>query len=426
MKPRNEREREVMRLSAKLPEITRSQLCYALEHCFDHRAAIRSAKHHTYYCLDCGSTVCEPRDKKVVRCPHCGHRLTTDGVRQKKKEVSSLQVVTTIKGWQVLRTWYVERWTRGGCESQHEVYEVTQRWMRPGQKDVIVALNKVFMPHYYDQFDKFSDMSIKDENRSSGYYPNPYDIHAVAVYPRQSLLPELKRNGYCRWIRDNMKFRHAFHLMLENPKYEILAKHQRFDLLELGEEEINDLWPQIRLALRHDYRPEDIKVWRDTVSMATELGYDDHSPKYVLPQNLGAMHDWLVKRKNARDREAEIQNHRKYEGQFKRSYGMFLGICIEVGDITIRPLQNFEEFYDEGKAMHHCVATYFGREGSLILTARKGDLRLATIELDTKKFEVQQCRCLQNGVPERYDEIVGILNSHKKDFIRAKRAKKVA
>lgn len=426
MKPRNEREREVMRLSAKLPEITSSQLGYALEHCFDHRAAIRSAKHHTYYCLDCGGTVCEPRDKKVVRCPHCGHRLTTDGVRQKKKEVSSLQVVTTINGWQVLRTWYVERWTRGGCESQHEVYEVTQRWMRPGQKDVIVALNRVLGTLYYDLFNKFSDMSIKDENYSYGYHPNPYDIHAVAVYPRQSLLPELKRNGYCKWIKDNMKFNRAFHLLLENPKYEILAKHQRFDMMELSEGEINDLWQQIRLAIRHDYHPEDIKIWKDTIDMVADQGYDDHSPKYVLPQNLRAMHDWLVKRKNARIREEEIQKHREDEDKFMKHYAMFLGICIVAGDITIRPLQNFEEFYDEGKAMHHCVATYFGREGSLILTARKGDLRLATIELDTKKFEVQQCRSINNRVPERYDEIVGILNSHRKDFIRAKKAKIVA
>ena len=415
-----------MRLFAKLPQITKSQIGYAIEHCFDHRAAQRSVKHHTYYCLDCGETITASEDSETIICPSCGHRLTTDGVRQKKKEVASFQVVTTVKGWQVLRTWYFERMTRGGYESQHEVYEVTQRWMKPGQKDVVVALNKTFMPHYYDQFDKWSDMSIKDENRIPMYYGNPYDLDAVAIYPRQSVLPELKRNGYCQWTKDNWKFSTAFHRLMENPKYEIIAKRQRFDLLELSEGEVKDYWPQIRLALRHDYHPEDIKVWKDTIDMVAELGFDTHSPKYVLPENLGAMHDWLVKRKNAKDKEAEIEKHRKYEDRFLQYYGMFLGICIEVGDITIRPLRNFEEFYDEGKAMHHCVATYFGREGSLILSARKGDLRLATIELDTEKFEVQQCRALCNSEPERYNEIVGILNAHRKDFLRAKRTKKAA
>lgn len=425
MKPRNEREREVMRLSAKLPQITKSQLSYALEHCFDHRAALHSAKHHTYYCLDCGETITATKDTKRITCPNCGHKLTTDGVRQKKKEVSSFQVITTIKGWQVLRTWYVERITRGGYESMHEVYEVTQRWMMPGKKDIIVALNKVFMPRYYDQFDKWSNMSIKEE-RYLQYYANPYDIDAFAVYPHQSILPELKRNGYCQWFKDNMRFNVAFHCLLDNPKYEILAKHKRFDLLSLREGEIADHWVQIRLALRHDYHPEDVKVWKDTIDMVSDLGYDDHSPKYVLPENLGAMHDWLIKRKNARDREAEIEKNRKYQFKFMEEYGRFLGIVIEVGDITIRPLQNFEDFYDEGKAMHHCVATYFGREGSLILSARKGGLRLATIELDTEKFDVKQCRGLQNCVPERHDEIVRILAAHKKDFLRAKRLKKVA
>lgn len=432
MNPRNEREREAMRLSEKLPEITKSQLGYAIEHCFEHRAAVRSAKHHTYFCLDCGTTICHDKDVKKTRCPHCGRKLTVGGVRQKKKEVSSFQVITTTHGWQVVRTWYLERMTRGGQEATYEVYECVQRWMRPGEKDIIIALNKVFMPRYYDQFDKYSAMSIKDENRVHDYYNNPYDIYAVAVYPHQSVLPELKRNGYCQWLKENTKFSDTFHRLLNHPEFETIAKMWRFDIWECVDNRkvaygfIFKRWPQLKMAMRHGYFPIDFHIWRDTLDMAEEFGYDIHSPKYVLPADLQQLHDRLVRRKNAAEREKEIEKHRKDVDKFMKLNKKYLGICIEVGDITIRPLQNFEEFYDEGKVMHHCVATYFGRKGSLILSARHGDLRLATIELDTDRFNVLQCHGQCNKVPQRYDEIMSILESHKNIFKRAKRAKTVA
>lgn len=431
MKPRNEREREVMRLSAKLPQITKSQIGYAIEHCFDHRAAQRSAKHHTYYCLDCGETITASEESETIICPSCGHRLTTDGVRQKKKEVSSFQVITTTHGWQVVRTWYFERMTRRGQEATYEVYECVQRWMRPGEKDIIIALNKVFMPRYYDQFDRYSEMSIKYEGNAVTYYGNPYDIYAKAIYPRQSVLPVVNRNGYCQWLKKNTKFSDTFHRLLNHPEFETIAKMGRFDIWECVDNRkvangfISERWPQIKMAMRHGYFPFDFKLWQDTLDMAEEFGYDIHSPKYVLPADLQQLHDRLMRRKNAAEREKEIEKHREDTDKFLKHYMKFLGICIEVGDITIRPLQNFEEFYDEGKAMHHCVAMYFGRAGSLILSARQGNRRLATIELDTKKFDVQQCRCVNNGHPERYDEIVSIINDHRKDFIKANR-KRVA
>ena len=88
-------------------------------------------------------------------------------------------------------------------------------------------------------------------------------------------------------------------------------------------------------------------------------------------------------------------------------------------DIEIKPLKSYEEFIDEGEKMHHCVATYFGRPGSLILSAREKGKRLATIELDTKNFNVVQCRGACNQVPEKYDFLIDLLNRNKRLFKRA-------
>lgn len=416
MKPRNERERECMRLSAKLPDLTPAQIAYATEHCFEHRAAVRIAKQHTYYCLECGETICSDKPRKKVTCPHCGHRLTTDGVRAKKKEIASFQIITTIEGWQVVRTVYFERMTRCKYPADYSYYECVQRWMRPGLKDTIIARSKVFMPRYYDEFDRYSELDIKHES----YYCNPYDDWAKVVYPRQSVLPVVKRNGWCKWLKENTQFTYTYRRLLDNPHYETIAKTGRFDLWkELKEGFINQYWPQVKLAIRHNYHPFDLQLWVDTVEMAEELGKDIHSPKYVLPCNLQQMHDYLMRKKNAAEREKEIAEHRNKEPQFVKQFGKYLGICIVDGDITIRPLQNFAEFFDEGKAMHHCVATYFGREGSLILSARQGNKRLATIDLDTKKFNVQQCRAYCNEKPKQYDLLCSILAKHKQEFIKA-------
>lgn len=421
MKPRNQRERECVKLSDKLPYITEAQVDYAFEHCFPHQAAPRSKKHHTYYCLDCGADFTDASKRKTVICPNCHHKLTTDGVRRKTADTETFQVITTSGGYQIIRTWYAKKITQQGKPCKLEINECVRRFMKPGQKDTVIALSKVMMSYYVDLFNYDSEMSIKNDN----YYYNSYDIWATAVYPRQSVLPIVKRNGYCKWLKKNTQFSTTFHRLIDNPRYENIAKVGRFDLWEhLKPAFIEDHWPQVRLMMRHDYRPEDFETWTDTVTMAINLGFDATSPKYILPENLHRMHDIMLRKQNARDREAEIISHKKDGKKFLKSHKAFLGICIIADGITIRPLQNFEEFYDEGKAMHHCVATYFSHTSSLILSARQGDRRLATIELDMKDFSIIQCRSRCNEKPEQYDQICSIINSNKSLFLRAKQRHK--
>ena len=92
-------------------------------------------------------------------------------------------------------------------------------------------------------------------------------------------------------------------------------------------------------------------------------------------------------------------------------------MCIKSDDIEIRPLQNKEEFIEEGLAMHHCVATYWGKRNSFILSVRKNGKRLATIEIDMHDFSVKQCRAVCNEVPADYDRIISILNNNKSVFL---------
>ena len=101
--------------------------------------------------------------------------------------------------------------------------------------------------------------------------------------------------------------------------------------------------------------------------------------------------------------------------------GCLLTISLSGKNLTVRPLQSVDEFAEEGKAMHHCVFSngYYKHPDTLILSAkdRKGN-RLATIEYNTKRFTIEQCRAACNGVPKRDAEIRELITSHRQDFVR--------
>jgi len=101
--------------------------------------------------------------------------------------------------------------------------------------------------------------------------------------------------------------------------------------------------------------------------------------------------------------------------------GDLLTIALKGRNLTVRPLQSVDEFAEEGKAMHHCVFSngYYKHPDTLILSAkdRKGN-RLATIEYNTKRFTIEQCRAACNGVPKRDAEIRELITSHRQDFVR--------
>ena len=75
---------------------------------------------------------------------------------------------------------------------------------------------------------------------------------------------------------------------------------------------------------------------------------------------------------------------------------------------------DIKAFYDEGQAMHHCVFTcgYYKKDGILVLTARKAGVRLETIEVDTTKWRILQCRGRFNKDSAHHKEIVSLMEKN--------------
>lgn len=424
MKPRTANERECVTISDKLPPLTEKQKQYAFNHCFTKQAKITNKKGNTV-CLECGEQFhVDDITAKTVICPHCHSKLKTDGVLRKRKQESTFQVITTRKGWQIIRTYEVWKWTHGKEPCCYRIDECVQEYMKPDCKDVVIARPIAFMGH---SFDYTKDMTVKYYGHYGHHsYYSPYRIWACEVYPYQSLLPIVKRNGYCKWLKNHTNFIYTFHRLIDNNNYETIAKCRRFDIWEHFDESfINENWYLIKMLIRHNYVPTDFSIWKDTISFVNDLGLDNHSPKYVLPKDLKAMHDMLFKRMQRKADEEEQERKRKeiakkkaYAREFKKKNANLLKMVIVVGDITIKPLQNYREYVSEGKEMHHCVETYWMHKDSFILSARQNGERIATIELDRTDFHVKQCRGHCNEIPEQYDQLVAIMKRNQKKFIK--------
>lgn len=406
-------------MSEKITTITPAQEQYAYKHCFKHQAVKRSVKSKEYICLECGHTFSSDDATHHIECPNCHQHLEVSVSRRTmtQKDLQTYQIIMARGGYQIVRTFHVWQYSTPSKKAVYGMAEIGRIFIKPEHHDVIIAKPRYGLTHRVDSFIYDADLSIKPESQCSWY--DPYRIWATVVYPRQSVIPRLKRNGYCKEL-SQYDPTITIPRLLTSSHYETLAKAYRFDIWKgLEFRDIEVLWPQVKLMIRHDYHPADYSLWRDTVYMARNCGFDIHSPKYVLPADLERMHDLMQRRNNERLLREESLQKSKDDKKYRKAYGKLLAVRIKAGDLTISPLKSYKEFEQEGKAMHHCVATYFGNRDSLILSVRQEEERIATVELSMDDFSVKQCRAAFNGVPPRYDEICRILDSKKGVFKRA-------
>lgn len=90
------------------------------------------------------------------------------------------------------------------------------------------------------------------------------------------------------------------------------------------------------------------------------------------------------------------------------------------GLIECRVLRDIKAFEEEGTAMAHCVfrCKYYDKPYSLILSARIGDQRVETIEVDLTKYTIKQCYGKHDHFTMHHQRIVDLVNSQM-DVIKA-------
>ena len=420
MKPRTKRERLVVELSSKLPNITDAQMRWGKKNCFKHYAFRCKDE---MWCSDCGKMWVDTSRQKDgdIRCPYCGEKLEVKVSRKKKDNAESyLTIVTTSKDYQVLRHFYIARYARKGRETHYFIDEVCQQWITADRKETVIAMAMIMESRGWVHT---TEMSIKQDGNM--YCSHSYDIGGY-VYPKVKLLPILRRNG----------LRTSFHgitpallirAILGESKYaEMLLKTKQYSMLEFYMYRgcLSHPWT-VNICNRNGYIIKDGSMYDDYLRLLDYFHLDTHNAHYVCPKNLKAAHDELVSRKQrieARER-AEEDRKRRVERMvrikadialFIKRIQPFLNLEIKADDIVIRPLQSVSQFYQEGKAMHHCVYAneYYKKKDCLILSAKVAGKRKETIEVNLKTFKVVQSRAVCNKNSEYHDKIIELMNKN--------------
>lgn len=412
MKAKTKLQQRVYSLSRRLAPISERQQEWAFQHCFDHYG--RRTRKGTASCLECGY---EWFDKTLKPgpyvCPHCGRTIEIIETRKRrfKRDEAYYCILTTCGGYQVIRFFdlYVTRHV--GREAWYGCQEVVQLWITPAGKVVSIARLRPMLSWYRDSWNWSSTLEVRP-------YKMCYDITPGFIYPRKSIIPALRRNGFCGDLHGISPLR-LFLALLDNCRAETLLKAGQYPMLshEIRSGVCSDekYWPSIRICMRRGYFISDASMWCDYIDLLRYFNKDVLSACYVCPEDLAAEHDRLERKKRERlereELQRKIQQAQKAEETFRELKSRFFGLNFVDGPIRVRVLESVAEHLEEGILMHHCVFTndYYSRPHSLILTAQIGEEHIETVEVSLETFQVVQSRGVCNKPTEYHDRIVNLV-----------------
>ncbi len=409
MQPRTKLQREIVRLSAKLPPLSDYQLSRAIK-----LFGFKIAKCHNqfngsvlkkYTCIHCGHVwIGEPPTSGSVDCPNCKNHLTCDTTRRKNYlDKTYIGIITRAGGFQVIRTFMFEANGKAGEPAIYEAFECFQRWIAPTGKSVIMALSRNYS-YYRDCWCRGSKMVLKSLAPLYSY------IHPTII-GRQYITPQLQRNGYSGDLHD-INPHVLLPLLITDSKIETLWKAGHYGLVsELTARygNLDSIWPSLKIALRHGYAITDFSLWSDYIGLLDRNGEDIRNPKNLCPENLRQAHDQQHVRAMAlirrRQQQMEIERALKHEAEYQQAKQKFFDLCFTDNELTVTPLKSVAEFVREGQKHHHCVFScgYFNKEDSLIFHAMVENESIATIEVNLRSMKILQCRGTNNLVPQ-FDE----------------------
>ncbi len=127
----------------------------------------------------------------------------------------------------------------------------------------------------------------------------------------------------------------------------------------------------------------------DYWNMLRKNGHYTTDTDILYPQN-------LVKSHNDEQRIMQIAATKELEKDFKKQYNKLKKYCFTCGGLSIHPAETEIEMIDEGRELHHCVATYAKRHASgqtaifFIRHINEPDKPYFTLEFDFKNMCVRQ------------------------------------
>lgn len=237
------------------------------------------------------------------------------------------------------------------------------------------------------------------------------------------LHPLFRRNGlstkmiYRSWKDREVKKWSSVLVMerlISNPVYETLIKSHLWKLVADCVEVRNIGLRPIMLMLRNKLplKAGELTEWRDAVSMMEQEHIDWRNGKIL--KDWRKWHDVAVARVAKRKAENEVRKFKALEAKFLEVHSAHIGKGWNDGELMYHVLSSVREYYEEGKAMHHCVYAnkYYERPESIIISVRIGGRREATVEYNIQSRKIVQIRAVCNGQSDYQDEIENSVNKN--------------
>lgn len=221
--------------------------------------------------------------------------------------------------------------------------------------------------------------------------------------PKREDMEVVRRSGF--GIRD-------FRALMEpgtSPMKLVRYICKQIDLLESREGEDPEYDEPMCHAGYYYYHPESNEdrvksEYRDYRGLLDKLGYpkDDY---YIYPKDLFAAHNAAVEELNKILEKQQEEKDRKLNEKYKKILSEIERFAYEDEAFLIRPLRSKQDFVDEGRNNHNCVATYWDRavRGSskifVLRRTKEPDASYVTIELDSDN-QLKQCLATGNHLPD--------------------------
>lgn len=419
-------QKQIIAIDKKLTKLTNKQKDYGYKHCLPHMATL--TKGGKFNCLDCGhrwkaNRTMEEKELKIT-CPSCKSNLEVKPTQKRTfKYESYYSVISMSKGHQVIRMCVLKGIFKVGEKPIFTTRELFRNWISSEGKVANVGYYNT--SRFYDTWG--GGWQLRGNNAVTSY-----TFGSNVIYPKFSVIKELKRNGF------NGEFHKVnpltmFTALLNDTMFETLYKAKEYKLIQYYDWDsrtmIHKYWSAIKITLRHNYKISDVSIWFDYLAMLEFFNKDLNNPKFVCPVDLYKAHDILMHRKEkimekrrreeaAENRKQTMKNNiekiKKEDKKYKEDKGRFFNLHFSNGEMEISVLNSVEEFMIEGDTLNHCVFTqeYHLKEDSLILSARVCGKRIATIEVNLKNYMVLQCRGKDNLQPKEYDAILELLEEN--------------
>jgi len=417
MRPKTKLHHEILKLHEKLPEVTQKQINWSYKKNF--KFWCWKTKHKAV-CFECGYGWDLERTLITtlfpIICPSCKRKLEQADARSwRKTECEYFQIMTVIKDFQVIRMFQIYHWMKKGIEAHYSCHELYQHWIHVDGKHEIMSTGFNGLGAYGlgGGWSWCGPMELRG-NDNDRYY-----INGASICPGKKIHKNIIRNGFDgKFYTFNEAY--FFLRILTDRLFEMFLKAGQIGLLKDYRHvsyRLSEFKDQIRICMKRKYIIKDASIWFDYLHLLKHFHKNIYDPALICPDNINASHDELVAQKRVidqRNRAAAQEKRDNEDRELRKAKKKLMSLMFTDGEITIVPLRNVMDYKQEEKILNHCVysSEYHKKTRSFIMSARKENERLETIEISLVDFSILQCRGFENKDSAFHSKIMELMKKN--------------